>query len=155
MIHLSLFPALNYTQDSFCVFTDCPNAHEHKNGSVKILVRRWCVCYCTDSLEQVKWEFCRGTEDVGDWCSFTLALAKGFKYQPEPYPHNFVELSELHRCKWVLFLPQVLAALVSLVQDVVFWGPHKVPKLTVIEPTLSMESSCFLSVFSHCIGKCI
>lgn len=79
MIHLSLIPALNYTQDSFCVFTDYPNAPEYKNGSVKILVRRWCVCYCTDSLEEVKWEFCRGTEDVREWRSFTLALAKGLK----------------------------------------------------------------------------
>lgn len=46
------------------------------------------------------------------------ALNKELKYQPEHYPHNFVELSELHRCEGGLFLPQVLAALVSLVQDV-------------------------------------
>lgn len=57
------------------------------------------VCCCTDSLEEIKWEFCRGTEEVGEWFNFTHALAKGLKYQPEHYPHNFVELSELHRWK--------------------------------------------------------
>lgn len=94
MIHLSLFPALNYTWDSFCVFTDCQMPLSMKMR----LWKYWWEAVCLllyDSLEEIKWELCRGTEEAGEWCSFTHALTKGLKSQPKHYPRHFVELSEI------------------------------------------------------------
>lgn len=54
-IHTGLFPALNYTPDSSCVFTDYSGAWEpwHKNRPLKVAGRRWYICWLPDSGKEI------------------------------------------------------------------------------------------------------
>lgn len=131
-IHTGLFPALNYTPDSSCVFTDYSGAWEpwHKNRPLKVAGRRWYVCWLPDSGKEI--------HQILHSVIISLII-------------SLITLLSSVSCAGineVYFSPMCWVLCCSGPRRGALWGRSKSPEFTRIEPILRVGSSCFLGVFS-------